>query len=547
MRPWSADARPRGSRRALGSVVVAATALAALLAPGATRSATADLGDIEVDVDSWHPTEAKRRLDSLSEADRESSRGQYARGKLLFFEGEFDSALALLRSAIEGARAEIDWKLLRDRVAETAGAIAGLRRVPGPSGRFSYRFAVESDALLVGYAEETLTAQLAVLEAELRDGPDFTVEVAFLPDVESLAAASGLSVEQIERTGTVGVTKHGRIMVISPRKLAAGYPWLDTLAHELSHVAITRLSRNQAPVWLQEGLAKLLELRWRGEQSGILTPEEAYLLDRAAREGRLIPLRGFHPSIAHLPNQEDAALAYAQALGFTHYLSRRFEPGWIGKLLRRLGEGVGIDRALVELCKFDLNRLYLWWRQDVSGHRQTPVPAVGLLQRRFKRGAVANPGGQDQALSVDVRRHLRVGDLLRLRGHVRAASSEYREAERLAVSPSPEISDRLAACLLELGDTAEAVEMLRRIAELYPYHSTVFIQLGESLAREDKLAEAEAALVRANAINPFHPAVHCDLAEIYRKLGRIAAAEQQVDHCRLVAEEAATDSGGEAR
>jgi tetratricopeptide (TPR) repeat protein len=103
---------------------------------------------------------------------------------------------------------------------------------------------------------------------------------------------------------------------------------------------------------------------------------------------------------------------------------------------------------------------------------------------------------------------LRVGDLLRLRGHVDAAVKEYRSAESLADSPYPEISDRLASCLLELGDNKTVVDMLLRMAGLYPAHSTIFVQLGQALAADAKPEDAVDAMERANAINPFHPAIH---------------------------------------
>ena len=245
--------------------------------------ASDDLTNLEDRIDSWHLTEARRVLERLGPEAREKPKARYLFGKLLFHEGDYKRAHVELRRAIEGARAEIGWKALRNMAAQTENVFSGLKKTQGASGRFLYRYVNGPDSLLVPYAEETLDSQLAALDAILGDRPDFPIEIDILPDVEALAAATGLAVEQIERTGTVGVTKYARVMIISPRNLAAGYPWLDTLAHELTHLIITRASRNRSPIWLQEGIAKLLERRWRGDPYSSLSPEEAYLLDRAAR------------------------------------------------------------------------------------------------------------------------------------------------------------------------------------------------------------------------------------------------------------------------
>jgi tetratricopeptide (TPR) repeat protein len=490
---------------------------------------------LDENIESWHFANADKILADLDENKKTTPRARYLAGKLLFFKGKYADALPEFRQAIEGARAEIAWKILRDRAQETARVFSKLEKKIGPNGQFVFRYQQGPDAILIPYAENTLRRQLSELTKLLGHSPDFPIEIAILPDVETMASVTGLLVEQIERTGTVGVTKYGRVMILSPRKLATGYPWLDTLAHEFTHLVITRISNNHAPIWLHEGIAKFLETRWRDQTFGALTPEEAYLLDRASREGRLIPLRRFHPSIAALPNQEDAALAYAQVFSFMHYLNGKLEQDWIRQFLEHLGSGMKIDDTVWKLSKFSLHRLYAWWKQSVSGKRQTPVPAVELMKRRFKHGKATGEGGLESLLSADVRKHLRVGDLLRLRGHIKAAEKEYKRAHKLAQSPSPKITDRLAACYLELGNQKAVISMLPKMAELYPAHATTFIQLGTALAIVNRHEEAAKTLEKANAINPFHPEIHCKLRELYTKAGRTSAANREAEHCRILA------------
>jgi len=519
-------------RRWSGRVAAFLIALVAAASPRTGAGQTDELAAIEEDIDAWRLEDARSRIDGLAPEARKSPRARYLEGKLLFHEGDNDAAVEALRSAIQEARTQLDWKRLRDRVETFSEVTAKLASKQGAGGRFLYRFEAPRDALLVPYADRALAAQLDSLGAVFGDTPRARIEVLFVPDVESLAALSGLLPEQIERTGTVGVSKYGRIMVLTPRALASGYPWLDTLGHELAHLFISRASRDKAPIWLHEGVAKLLEGRWRGGASGDLTPEETYLLDRAAREKRLIPLRRLHPSIAALPDQEDAALAYAEVSSLTRYLDARIGPDrGIVALLGRIGEGATIDAALTELTKFNLRRLYLWWEQDVSGRRQTPVSAVSLMQRRYQHGTTGKIARLEGDVDEEAARQVRLGDLLRLRGHLAPATVEYRRALTLERSSSPRIVERLGGCLIDLRRFEEAAALLAPVAALYPSYTTGFVELGEALTELEKYDEAIAALERAEALNPFDPSVHCLLERCYKARGRADDAKREGGHC----------------
>jgi tetratricopeptide (TPR) repeat protein len=519
-------------RRWSGRAAALLLAVAAASAPRSGIGQTDELAAIEEDIGAWRLEDARSRIDGLAPEIKKSPRARFLEGKLLFNEGDNDAAVETLRSAIQEARTQLDWKQLRDRVETFSEVTAKLASKEGAGGHFVYRFEAPKDALLVPYADRALEAQLDALGKVFGDSPRVRTEILIVPDVESLAALSGLLPEQIERTGTVGVSKYGRIMVLTPRALASGYPWLDTLGHELTHLFVSRASRDKAPIWLHEGVAKLLEGRWRGGASGDLTPEETYLLDRAAREKRLIPLRRLHPSIAALPDQEDAALAYAEVLSLTLYLDARIGSGkGIAALLRRIGEGATIDAALTELTKFNLRRLYLWWEQDVSGRRQTPVSAVGLMQRRYQHGTTGEAMLLEGDMGEEASRHVRLGDLLRLRGHLAPATVEYRRALTLEGSSTPRIVERLGGSLIDLRRFAEAAALLAPVTALYPSYTTGFVELGEALTELEKYDEAIAALERVEALNPFDPSVHCLLERCYKARGRADDVKREGAHC----------------
>jgi len=524
-------------------VEIAFAALVLTLTPGVCTAAAPsnELRLLADEINSFHMAKARKHLEQLDDNLKQSAECKYLTGRLLFFEGDFDGALKKVFEAIELSKAESNWKIFRDRVIISKNASTQLTPIPSDDGQIVFYVSKNVDKILIPYAKRSLNAQIDALEKVFGDKPDWPLTVMILPDVESLAGVSGLTLEQIERTGTVGVTKYGRIMIVSPRALAEGYPWLDTLAHELVHVIITRLSNNKAPIWFHEGLAKLLERRWRDQPISDLTPEEAYLLDRAAKERRLIPLRRFHPSISFLPNQEDAALAYAQVLSFLMYLNNKFEnePKWMRQLLISLSKNESLDQAFINLSKFNIRKLYLWWRQTVSGRRQTPVPAIDLMKKRFQRGATTGQISVESMLAPKIKRIMRLGDLLRLRGHIMPAVVEYKKALTQGATTSSEISDRLGACLLQLGKHAEAIKFLKSMTSLYPFHSTVFIQLGEALAAVRRRPEAIDALKQAIAINPFHPDIHCRLSRLLDSEGKDNLAAKELEQCHILASRSA--------
>ncbi|MCU0664886.1 MAG: hypothetical protein MUC50_21500, partial [Myxococcota bacterium] len=297
--------KPSSTERAgvLWPSIAAAIATALLCSPPAHAQGKDPLENVEDLADAFLLEEARTALGALPAKTRHSARGKLAEGRLRFYEGDLTASVPLLRLAIEEAKAELGWKALRNRVEAAVTVLSAMQQVDGTSGHFTYFYKGGIDALLIAYADEALSSQRQALDKAFGHAPPFKVQVVIAPDERALADLSGLTTEQIERTGTVGVSKYGRLLLLSPRRLATGYPWLETLAHELTHVFVSRASRDKAPIWLQEGTAKLLEQRWKQVLIAPLVPEEAYLLDRAAREGRLIPLRRLHPSIAHLPSQ----------------------------------------------------------------------------------------------------------------------------------------------------------------------------------------------------------------------------------------------------
>ena len=221
----------------------------------------------------------------------------------------FPAAVAEYEAATARGGAPAGTKEMLSLAQASAEAIEG--HVERRSAHFVFRFAPE-DEVLADYGLETLEAAAAALGADLGFEIPRPIPVDILRGSRELASMTTLSELEIERTGTVAVSKWSRIMLTSPRAMRLGYEWQDSLGHELVHYAVAALTHDRAPVWLQEGLGKFLEQRWRAPAGLDLGPSLQHLLAKALQSGKLIGFEAMHPSMAKLPRAEDAGLAFAE-------------------------------------------------------------------------------------------------------------------------------------------------------------------------------------------------------------------------------------------
>ena len=164
----------------------------------------------------------------------------------------------------------------------------------------------DKDEIVAYYAQEVPSRLTEELVKKLDFFPSEGTEkiaVEIYPDARGLARATGLTIRQIETSGTIAVCKYHRLMIISPLAAANGYSWADTLAHEFIHLVISKKSRNTVPIWLHEGIAKYYESSWRTKPGQALSASSEKLLEKAVRDGGLITFEQMHPSMAKLPRK----------------------------------------------------------------------------------------------------------------------------------------------------------------------------------------------------------------------------------------------------
>ena len=376
---------------------------------------------------------------------------------------------------------------------------------------FEVRYAPGDDEILVPYAIDTLKAAAEALQAELGVEMVSPVRLEIYPDAESLARVSTLSVEAIRTTGTIALCKWGRLMIASPRTLMHGYPWLDTIAHEYVHLLLTKATLDQAPVWLQEGIAKFLETRWRLDEAALpRDPASEQLLQDAAAAEELLDFDQLHPSVALLPTQKAAALAFAQVSSFIAMFYAEYGDEGLRALIELVGKGQDARKAAARVSGVSWATLEKRWRASLGSASE--APPARLLPRYL--AAEATP--QDEVADVELeraRKFVRLGDLLWTRSRPAAASVEYGKAHRAAPG-DPVVASRYARSAIAGGRPEDAIAPLLQTLERYPTHAPALSSLATAQFRTAQLGAARDAATRAIAHNPFDPQPHCILSKL---------------------------------
>jgi len=409
--------------------------------------------------------------------------------------------LALYRGDCDGAVALLDRPDLEElsRGAELYAVASGCARTTAATIIVSdeklgvvVRLQDDEDAVLVYRVLDTAAATRAMLAEDLGVRLPDPLIIDVVRDQFSLAAMTGLPEEAAQTTGTVGIAKWGRVILVSPRAAPHGYPWLDTLAHEITHLAVSRATRDRAPLWLQEGVAKRQERRWRppGPLDEIVNPDvlAALGMDR----GLGLPLTELGPSIAMLPSPEQARVVFAQVTSFVRYWAEQAGADALPELLTRIRDTPGaasVSEAMREVSGAGLEQWDARWRAHLRSVPRTLPPNLAP--------------GEDLPQAAEIARRARLGALLQRRGHFLAAATELDRAHQLLPS-APRLRAELAASLLGAGDRANAAMLVADPTELDDA-SARWWSLHDVLHRD----RHPLARWRAIALDPLSPEVAC--------------------------------------
>ena len=183
---------------------------------------------------------AKKVLDGASGTDQALAIEQ---ARYAIYAGDYDGAAKILERA-DLARTE-EGAGLGDIARGSARGMAATVEIRDDERGLTIRLQDEDDRALVPVLAEVAVKVRATLMKDLGVELLRPLRIDLVRDQFTLAAMTGLPEQAAQTTGTVAVAKWGRVTMISPRAMSHGYPWLDTLAHEMTHLALSRGTRDR--------------------------------------------------------------------------------------------------------------------------------------------------------------------------------------------------------------------------------------------------------------------------------------------------------------
>jgi tetratricopeptide (TPR) repeat protein len=520
-----------------GPLLVVAAALA--IAPAAEarrdRPLTGDALKAARLMSSARIDEARPLVADLVKRAPDAPEVKWLEAELKFLDGDYDGALAKLADVPDGTLGGLagQTKLLATRTREVTSTFA---HKDSPKGRFVIYYQPGPDEVIVDLAGEVLDAAWETIGDDLGWRPAGKVRVEIVSAPADLARVSTLTEEEIETTGTIALAKYEKLMIVTPRATITGYPWMDTLAHEYTHHVIAHASHDTVPVWLHEGIARFEQTRWRAAPSTALNASDQQLLASALAKRRLIDLDAMHPSMAKLPSQEAAALAYIEVFTLVGWMHGKVGYAGLRQALAMQKDGKSARRAFGEIAGTSWAKVEKEWKAHLRTLDLSAAKSAGGVKGRrirFEKG-----GGSDENVGVDevanarARRFARLGGMLRARGMSAAAAVEYEKAlAATGGTPDPYVAGKLARTYVELGQYDKAISLARPLVGLDEHDAVPAVTLGVALAAGGDHAGARAAFEQALRVSPFDPAVRCGLADAYDHLGAAATARRERAAC----------------
>ena len=513
-------------------VVAALAALAALLVVAAPaearrdRTVTGDVIKAARFLQTARLDDAKALLADLEKRAGDSFEVKWLRAELLFQSGDYAGAIKALDKVpddgVEGLVGQT-----RKLALSTIGVTEAFAETMSPKGHFRIRYAQGPDATIALLAGEVLDAAWETVGTDLGGQPADPIRVELLGAPADLAKLSPLTEAEIETTGTIALSKYNKLMVVSPRATIFGYPWMDTLAHEYTHLVVSRISHDTVPVWLQEGLARFEQTRWRRPPEVSLAATEQALLTAALRKGRLISFDEMHPSMAKLPSQEAAALAYAEVYTLVGWMQKTVGYKGIRDALTAQRDGKSARRAVAEVLGMSWSGVEKEWHTHLkTPDKPTPGPARAGKPIKFAKGGAESENVGLEQVGVRGRKHARIGGMLRARGMLEAAAIEYEKA-LTAGGPEPFVAGKLARTLVELGRFDRAIELATPLTAADDRDAVAAVTLGMARTAKKQWPEAISAYEQALRISPFDPTTRCGLAEAYTQVKDPRAARER--------------------
>jgi hypothetical protein len=437
---------------------------------------------------------------ALGAADPEDPSVALERARLAIYELDCDGAATIL------GRPELLKSELTDIAKGCQRVTAALAVDSDDEQGIEVRWQDEHDRALAPLLFETVTKAREALTRDLGVDWPRPTRIVVVRDLLSLSAMTGLPYKSAQTTGTVAVAKWGRVTLLSPRASRDGYPWRDTLAHELTHLAATRASRDRAPLWLQEGMAKREEVRWRATGPFDDRPSPEAVVKRAQEHGIGFPLDKLGPSIAMLPSADAASVAFAEVTSFVRFYAQTQGADALPKLLAELKAGKAPDDALVAATGVNLRAWDGKWRAYIASRPSEPLPPYWLTGKSQQ--------GEQEAWR-DVRDRTRLAQLLLARGHAAQAVGELdrigaNEVVRAQMASDASVGSMRALVLEAAGRAEESERLTADPAKVLASYGPWWAARGRAQRIRGDESSATASFLEAVSTDPFAAEAACE-------------------------------------
>lgn len=374
---------------------------------------------------------------------------------------------------------------------------------------FVIHFREGHDRIMTFYLPEILEKIYATYSKIFNFERSEKIIVELMPNHELFSYASALTRQQIETTGTIALCVENRLVVLTPRRVLQGYEWPDTIAHEFVHYILTRKSRDHAPLWLQEGVAKYFEAHWRENDGQFLDPGMESSLAQAITSGKFLTVEQMMPSFAALPTAALARQAYAQTASMIDYMVERKNLGVVDRVVEGLRDEPDMDTVMQAAFSMDFKSFESAWQswakeQNYRNFDKVAAGGVTLLDKDQSDSKL-----EEVELETDLgKKHMRLGDLLLERQRYEAALKQYQKTLVSEAEPSRQMSLRILTCLEALDRMEAVIEYVETKVQFPERDPTMLGYLAEAHIRNDNRLAAKALLERAIFINPFNPTIY---------------------------------------
>lgn len=363
--------------------------------------------------------------------------------------------------------------------------------------RIEIRFQDEFDRVLTPLIVETVNQGRDSLTRDLGVSWPNPTRIFVVRDLLSLSAVTGLPYEATKTTGTVGVAKWGRVTLLTPRASRHGYGWRDTLVHELTHLAITQKTLDRAPLWLQEGLAKRGEVRWRAPGPFDDRPGADALAVRAIARKLDLPLDKLGPSLAMLPSADAAQAAFAEVTSFVAHFIETQGPKGLTDLLLAFRRGMNSDDALRSVSGMDLKAWDTKWRAHVLGLPSGALPPTSPLAGLVQNGR-------------QIGERMRLSELLLTRGHASPALVQLEQIAGSDVFSDPMLRTLRGRVFESLGRTKDAADQVADPKDIVASYGRWWALRGRLARARGDEGVAAPAFTEAVAGDPFGIEAACE-------------------------------------